>query len=102
MKKILTLIILSICLNGCASMKNKNSREILYVGTSSESGIHAYEFNRDQPSLQPLHIIPAVKPTFLAVHPNGKYLYSVNRATVVPGQDWGSVAAWVIEPNDGK
>jgi 6-phosphogluconolactonase len=99
MNKIWIPVILSICLNGCASMKNKNSREILYVGTSSESGIHVYEFDREQPALKPLHITPALKPTFLAVHPNGKYLYSVNRGTVVPGQDWGSVAAWVIGDN---
>lgn len=102
MKKIWISIILLVCLNGCASMKNKNSREILYIGTSSESGIHAYEFNRDKSSLQPLHITAAFKPTFLAAHPNGKYLYSVNRGTIVPDRDWGSVAAWVIESGDGK
>src|SRR5688572_8111736 len=96
MKKIWIPIILSICLNGCASMQ-MTSREILYVGTASESGIHVFEFDRAKASFKPLQTLPAVKPTFLAVHPDKKFLYPVNRITLVPGQDWGSVAAWAID-----
>jgi 6-phosphogluconolactonase len=88
MKNVWLTIIVSIFLNGCASMHNKNpSKEILYVGTGSD---------------KPLQTVPAVKPTFLAIHPNRKFLYSANRVTLVPGQDWGSVAAWAIDPANGK
>lgn len=84
-------------------MINKDlSKEILYIGTASESGIHVYEFERTKLSFKPVQTEPAVKPTFLAVHPDKKFLYSVNRVTVVPGKDWGSVASWRIDPGSGK
>jgi 6-phosphogluconolactonase len=102
MKKFWISIIVSICLNGCASMQNKNpSKEILYVGTGSDD-IYVFEFDRAKPALKPLQTVPAVKPTFLAIHPNRKFLYSANRVTLVPSQDWGSVAAWAIDPASGK
>jgi 6-phosphogluconolactonase len=102
MKALWIAVILSFCLHGCTSMKSTDSsREILYVGTSSESGIHVYEFERAKGSFKPLQTVPAIRPTFLAIHPDKKFLYSVNRVTVVPGKDWGSVASWSIA-SDGK
>ncbi|HEY3487719.1 MAG TPA: beta-propeller fold lactonase family protein, partial [Gammaproteobacteria bacterium] len=66
--------------------KQNLSKEILYVGTGSDSGIHVFEFDRVKPALNLLQTVPAVKPTFLAIHPKGKFLYSANRITRVPGQ----------------
>lgn len=102
MKKIWIPIILSICY-GCASMKNTNTaREILYIGTASESGIHVYEFERGKLSFTPLQTVSAVKPTFLAIHPGKGFLYSVNRVSLAPGKDWGSVAAWAVDAQSGE
>jgi 6-phosphogluconolactonase len=41
-------------------------------------------------------------PSFVAIHPNGRFLYAVGEVTDYRGTKSGSVAAFAIEPGSGK
>jgi len=82
------------------------SKELIYVGTFSEresEGIYVFELHRETRQLNLIQTIESKKsPTFLAIHPNGKYLFSVNREAVGSNKDWGSVTSFSINQNTGR
>ena len=41
-------------------------------------------------------------PSFLEIHPSGRYLYAVNREGTKDHPEWGSVNAYAIDANTGK
>jgi 6-phosphogluconolactonase len=102
MKKILFLIVASYLY---LSTNAQEKKEILYVGTFStrgSQGIYAFTFNRAKRTLTPLQTIPSLEsPTYLAVHPSGKFLYSVNRGKADAADNGGSVSAYGIDPKAG-
>jgi 6-phosphogluconolactonase len=103
MQKTLLLLFLSLVI---ISLRAQSSKEIVYVGTFSvrgSEGIYVYTFERSSGMLQLIQTVNTLEsPTFLALHPSGKFLYSVNRG-VVPGQkNSGSVSAYSIDQGSGK
>jgi len=50
--------------------------ETLWVYFAAE-GIHQYRFDLETGALEPLSETQAAKPSFLAIHPNGRFLYGV-------------------------
>lgn len=84
------------------------SAQIVYVGTytqpqSNSKGIYAYRFDVKSGHLAPLGLMAETpNPTFLAVHPNGKYLYAINEIDTYQGKKAGSVSAYLIEKASGK
>ena len=84
------------------------SAQILYVGTytqpqSSAKGIYAYRFDAKTGKLADLGLMAETpNPTFLAVHPNGKYLYAINEINTFQGKQAGSVVAYSIDRATGK
>ena len=78
----------------------------LYVGTFSargSEGIYVYDWNLETGDFKPVQTVPGREsPSFLAIHPNRKYLYSVNREGITEGEDSGSVASYRIDPNSGQ
>lgn len=80
--------------------------EYLYAGTFSgdpEKGIYVYSFDRKTGTLNPIQTAGGVtSPTFIEIHPNKKFLYSVNRNPVTDEETWGSVSAWSVDPVTGK
>ncbi len=86
--------------------KSMYTKEFIYVGTFSERGslgIYVFQFNHADGTLTAIQTAPGKKsPSFLAIHPSGKYLYAVQREGIDPSKDWGSVASYKIEPNNGK
>ena len=80
----------------------QQAHEIMYVGTYAErgsEGIYVYGFERDKGILHPLQTVNTLaSPTFLAIHPSGNYMYSVNRAPVDDShKNSGSVSAYAID-----
>jgi 6-phosphogluconolactonase len=79
---------------------------LAYVGTytrGSSKGIYAYRFDARSGKLAPLGLAAeTVHPSFLAVHPTGKFLYAVNEIDDFRGQKTGSVSAFAIDPRGGK
>ncbi len=84
----------------------QTKKEILYVGTFSvrgSQGIYAYLFDRAKQRLTPLQTVPSLEsPTFLAIHPTKKYLYSVNRGKANIADQGGSVSAYGIDVTTGR
>lgn len=79
---------------------------LVYVGTYTENtqskGIHLLRMNPQSGALRPDGpVTPATNPSFLAVHPNGRFLYAVNEVTEFGGQKSGAVSAFLREPGTG-
>ena len=78
---------------------------LLYVGTFSERGSEGiYVFEADLPGgmARKLQAVGGMQsPSFLALHPGGRFLYSANRNSVVEGKDWGSLSAFAVDPQSG-
>ncbi len=77
----------------------------LYIGTFSErgsEGIYVFEFDQETAEAHQIQTLEHLQsPSYLCLHPSGKYLYSGNRASIVEGEKWGSLSAFKIE-KDGK
>lgn len=83
-----------------------NGQYIAFVGTytskTSSKGIYAYRFDTNKGQLTPIGVsAEAVDPSFLAVHPNGKYLYAVNEIGSFNGEVSGAVGAFAIDAKTG-
>jgi 6-phosphogluconolactonase len=77
-------------------------REMLvYVGSYSPAaanGIHAFKLDLTSGKLTPAgSFAGGANPSFLALHPNGKYLYAANEIGEYQGQKAGSVTAFSID-----
>src|SRR5882724_4682834 len=73
-----------------------------YVGTytakTNSKGIYEFDFDPTTGKMSVVQVAAETKdPSWVAVHPNGTYLYSVNEA----GQA-SALSAFAIDPNDGK
>ncbi|MBC8155014.1 MAG: lactonase family protein [Bacteroidetes bacterium] len=101
MKSLVTVIACSLVLLSF-DMRAQIVKEILYVGTYSvrgSEGLYVYEFDRAKGTFERIQTASELKsPSFIAIHPSGKYLYAVSEA----GQGSGSVGAYAIDPKTGK
>jgi 6-phosphogluconolactonase len=98
---------LIILINSYPGMINKvQSKEFIYVGTYNENnkpGIFVFEFNRAEGTMKLVQEVGGMRaPSYLEISPNGKFLYSVNRSSVIPEKQWGSVSAYKINQQNGK
>ena len=85
----------------------KDNSSLIYVGTYTQKtqskGIYAFKFDADTGKLTPQGLAAeSVNPSFVAVHPSGKYLYAVNEAAVTDDGKHGGVSAFAIDPQTGK
>jgi len=76
-----------------------------YVGTytkTTSKGIYQCRLDPKQGRLELLGVAAeTVNPSFLALHPNGKFVYSVNEVSEFQGRKTGSVTAFSIDPTTG-
>jgi 6-phosphogluconolactonase len=79
---------------------SKGKELIVYVGTYTQKnskGIYAYRFDAATGSLTPIGLVAeTANPSFLAVHPNKRYLYAVGEGST------GSVSAFSLDRETGK
>ena len=82
---------------------------IMYVGTYTRApskGIYAYRFQSATGQVTPMGTAGLAaeteNPSFLAVHPNQRFLYAVNEVSRYEGRDAGSVSAFSIDRASGK
>ncbi len=80
---------------------------LVYVGTytnkTESKGIYAYRFDPGVGKLTSLGVAAESEdPSFLAVHPSGKYVYAVNEIDHFGAQKSGAVSAFSIDPKTGK
>ena len=82
--------------------------QFLYVGTyttgkSPGKGIHLWRFRGASGQIDALGVAAETpSPSFLAVHPNGRFLYAANEVGTFGGEKSGSVTAFEIDRRDGK
>ena len=73
---------------------------IAYIAGSAAqntAGIYGYRFDSASGKLQPMGVLGELeRPSFLAIHPNGRYLYAVS------GANGGTVSAFSIDSAAGK
>jgi len=84
----------------------KKGEYIAYVGTytrGDSKGIYAYRFNANTGKFTPIGLVAETSnPSFLAIHPNHRFLYAANEINTFEGQPGGSVSAFAIDTASGK
>jgi 6-phosphogluconolactonase len=90
-----------ILINNClAAPSGEAKSELVFVGTKAK-GIFSYRMDLESGAITPLgKAVELTIPGFLAVHPNRKFLYTVNAAKF-PDKS-GGVSALSIEAGTGK
>src|ERR1044071_17360 len=92
-----TLVIIT-CLAVATAVSAKDY--FVYIGTytgSKSKGIHVAKFDSATGTLSKPELAAEIQnPTFLAVHPNGKVLYSIGEVNNFGGQAAGAVSAFAI------
>lgn len=69
---------------------------VVYVGTYGK-GIYAFRFHPESGEMQAIDLVAATdNPSFLAIHPNRRFLYAVNE------DDDGAVSSYAIDDKTGK
>jgi 6-phosphogluconolactonase len=75
----------------------------VYIGTYTEGiskGIYTCEFDSETGKLtEPRLAAELVNPSFLAIHPSGKFVYAVNEVSEGGGKGQGAVTALKIKPD---
>ena len=74
----------------------------VYVGTytrGSSKGIYAYRFDGATGKTSPIGLVTETEnPSWLAIHPNQRFLYAVNEISQYQGQPSGSISAFAVDP----
>lgn len=84
-----------------------NKELLVYVGTytngSKSKGIYCYRLNMATGELAEVGVTEGIKnPSFLAIHPSGKYLYAVSEVSDADGKPAGAVTAFALDRKSGK
>ncbi|HYG34558.1 MAG TPA: lactonase family protein, partial [Clostridia bacterium] len=78
----------------------------VYIGTytgAKSKGIYLAHFDSATGKLGRPELAAETKhPTFLALHPNGRFLYAVNETGDFGGKNQGSISAFSIDPSNGS
>ncbi len=81
------------------------SKYLMYVGTytgPNSKGIYVFQYDPATGKVDPLGLAGEIeRPSFLALHPNGRFLYAVSELGN-NGLVNGSITAFAIDPKSGK
>ncbi len=82
-------------------------RYLAFIGTYTEKtkskGIYAFRFDDASGKLSLVGVAAETpNPSFLVLHPNGKYLYAANELDKFNGEESGAVSAFSIDRKSGK
>jgi 6-phosphogluconolactonase len=107
-REILSFLCLAFYVGLAAASPAPANKYLVYVGTYTEGGseskgIYAYRFDAGNGEIQSIGLAAkTVNPSFLAVHPNRRFLYAVNEVGNYGGQKSGAVSAFAIDAATGK
>jgi 6-phosphogluconolactonase len=77
----------------------------VYVGTYTDGtsrGIYRFDFDPATGSMsEPVLAVETKNPSFLALHPSGRFLYAVGEISSFEGQKTGAVSAFAVEARTG-
>ncbi|MFZ0804762.1 MAG: lactonase family protein, partial [Candidatus Sulfotelmatobacter sp.] len=86
----------------------RQGKSIFYVGTytqdgTNSKGIYAYGFDTKTGEVAPLGVAAeTTNPSFVALSPNGHFLYAVNEVGDYKGPNSGGVSAFAVDHASGK
>ena len=103
------VLLLCVCLfpvERAAALEPAASSQLVYLGTytrgSDSEGIYVCRLNLSTGELTDLKLAAKTKnPSFLAIHPGGKLLYSVSEIADFNGKRTGAISAFSIDPSSG-
>jgi len=104
---LLLFLLLSALFTAAAPAKS-GGKYLFYVGTYTEDGskskgIYAYRYDADKSEITSLGLAAeTTNPSFVALHPNGRFLYAVNEVGNYKGPNSGGVSAFSIDHATGK
>jgi len=97
-----------ISLSASAASAAQGGKYVFYVGTYTEDGtnskgIYAYRYDANTGDIAPLGVAAeTTNPSFVAVSPNGRFLYAVNEVGNYKGPNSGGVSAFAVDRATGK
>jgi len=86
----------------------QNDKYLLYVGTytqdgSTSKGIYAFRYDAATQEVTSLGLAAeTTNPSWVALHPNGRFLYAVNEVQNYNGPNSGGVSAFSVDRATGK
>ncbi len=89
----------------------KSGKNLFYVGTYTDDGgkstgskgIYAYRFDAATGKVESLGLAAeTTNPSFVALHPDGRFLFAVNEVPNYKGPNSGGVSAFSVDPETGK
>ena len=87
-------------------MTNRTNNPIVFIGTYTRTrsrGIYVHRFDPESGALTPLSAASgAENPSFLALHPGGRFLYAASEVESFGGRAQGAVCAYAIDPDGGR
>jgi len=107
-RTVILLVALCSTLLAAAAPAEHHRKYLFYVGTYTEEGskskgIYAYRFDADTGEIAELGLAAeTTNPSFVTLHPNGRFLYAVNEVGNYKGPNSGGVSAFSIDRATGK
>ncbi len=105
---LLAILLTAVFAHAAKPTGHRDKEYLMYIGTytqegSKSKGIYAYRFNADSGELTSLGLAAeTTNPSFLAVHPNHRFLYAVNEVSSEKGEKSGAVSSFSIDRATGK
>jgi 6-phosphogluconolactonase len=108
--RLLSICLVSLTTLGAATRSSRTEDGVrgvlVFVGTytnAKSKGIYAYRLKYQTGSLAALGLVAETQnPSFLATHPNGRFLYSVGEVNSFAGRPGGLVSAYAIDAGTGR
>jgi 6-phosphogluconolactonase len=89
----------------CAESGSAKGEYFVYIGTytrNTSKGIYGFRFNSSTGIMTPMGLVaPIPSPSFLAVHPNQRFLYATNEREYEEKMG-NKVSAFAIDPKSGQ
>ncbi|MBT3200182.1 MAG: lactonase family protein [Phycisphaerales bacterium] len=106
-KRWMTLLtVMGACLIGCAPAESASKNLSVYIGTytrKGSKGVYLSKLNLASGALsKPTLAAETDNPSFLSIHPSGKFLYASGGATKIDGKHSGLITAFAIDKTSGK
>ena len=104
----LAVVLAFLVLSAGSAPSAKRGKYLFYVGTYTEEGskskgIYAFRYDASSGRITPLGLAAeTTNPSFVALHPNGRFLYAVNEVQNYKGPNSGGVSAFAIDRASGK
>lgn len=106
--KIVSLVLALFAVCAAPAARAQQGKYLFYVGTytadgNSSKGIYAYRFDAASGESTPLGLVAeTTNPSFVALSPDGRFLYAVNELDNYQGAHTGAVSAFSVDRPTGR